>query len=155
MCAAGRDAAAVECAGLSSGPHHTLHNTAGQGSLRNTVSDLPPSVPQGRLALVPTPAYTLWQRCCGVLRQPEQAGKWSFVTSHSCWVCPAVIGYAPAQLSQTEGRLQEPTGRRILEVILDSEFNVASTEGECEKQNLKLRASGMAGSRGQDLFLCL
>lgn len=130
MCAVGRDA--TDLVGLSSGPHHTLHNTAAQGSLRNT--DLPPSVPQGRLALVPTPAYTLWQHCCGVLRQPGQAGKCSFSASHCWWVCPAVSGYAPAQLAQTEGRLEEPTGQRILELILESEFNVASTEGECKKQ---------------------
>lgn len=106
----------------------------GQGSLGNTLSDLLPVVPQGSLALVPTPAHTLWHHCCGVPWQPGQAGKCSFAASLCCWVGTAGNRRAPAQLAQTEGQLEDPTGRRILEVILISEFNVASTKGECEKQ---------------------
>lgn len=136
MCAVGRAAADLECVVLSSGSHHTLHNTAGTGSLRNTLCDLPPFVPQGCLALVPTSAYALWQHCCGVPWQPGQAGKCSFSASHCCWVCAVGNGYVP-QLAQTEGRLEDPIGQRILEVNIESELNVASTEGERGKKKPK------------------
>lgn len=81
---------------------------------------------------MPTPAYTLWQHCSRVSCQPGQAGKCSFMASHCCWVI--YCGQWVCSSTVCPGRQEDSTGRRIPEVILESEFNLASTKGECEKQ---------------------